>query len=190
MRRASQELRTRSGAYTPSQLRRLAPMGTREGREMSRFLLLSAAHADPESLGWSPLAHAQAAYGNLTSGLRRFSALSGSTTRKASLIPTATGGAPPREALSPVHHRRPRRAGLGGLAGEGGAQGKSPRRSVRTSWPRSAPFKSLYAPGGSGANAMGKCISKHTHAAAANRANAAKACKAEMATPEADFRAA
>jgi hypothetical protein len=37
---------------------------------------------------------------------------------------------------------------------------------------------------------MGKCISKHTHAAAANRANAAKACKAEMATPEADFRAA
>jgi hypothetical protein len=53
-----------------------------------------------------------------------------------------------------------------------------------------ANFKSLYAPGGSGANAMGKCVSKHTRAAAANRTNAAKACKAEQALPDADFRAA
>jgi hypothetical protein len=37
---------------------------------------------------------------------------------------------------------------------------------------------------------MGKCVSKHARAAAANRTNAAKACKAEQALPEADFRAA
>jgi hypothetical protein len=37
---------------------------------------------------------------------------------------------------------------------------------------------------------MGKCVSKHARAAAANRTNAAKACKAEMAMPEAEFRAA
>jgi hypothetical protein len=37
---------------------------------------------------------------------------------------------------------------------------------------------------------MGKCVSKHARAAAANRMNAAKTCKAEMAMPEADFRAA
>lgn len=53
-----------------------------------------------------------------------------------------------------------------------------------------ANFKSMYAPGGSGANAMGKCVSKHARAAAANRTNAAKTCKAEMAMPEAEFRAA
>lgn len=53
-----------------------------------------------------------------------------------------------------------------------------------------ANFKSLYAPGGSGANAMGKCVSKHAQAAAANRVNAAKACNAEMNMPEAAFRAA
>jgi len=53
-----------------------------------------------------------------------------------------------------------------------------------------ANFKSLYAPGGSGANAMGKCVSKHARAAAANRTNAAKSCQAELAMPEAAFRAA
>jgi hypothetical protein len=53
-----------------------------------------------------------------------------------------------------------------------------------------ADFKSLYAPGGSGANAMGKCISRHAKAASVNHSNAAKACKAEQALPEADFRAA
>jgi hypothetical protein len=53
-----------------------------------------------------------------------------------------------------------------------------------------ANFKSLYAPGASASNAMGKCVSKHARAAAANRTNAAKACKAEQAMPEADFRAA
>jgi hypothetical protein len=53
-----------------------------------------------------------------------------------------------------------------------------------------ASFKLLYAPGGSGANAMGKCVSKHAKTAAANRTNAAKACKAEEAMPEAAFRAA
>jgi hypothetical protein len=37
---------------------------------------------------------------------------------------------------------------------------------------------------------MGKCVSKHAHAAAVNQMNAAKACKAEMAMPEAAFRAA
>ena len=53
-----------------------------------------------------------------------------------------------------------------------------------------ANFKSLYAPGGSGANAMGKCVAKRAHAASVNRTNASKACKAEEALPEADFRAA
>jgi hypothetical protein len=51
-------------------------------------------------------------------------------------------------------------------------------------------FKSLYAPGGNGANAMGKCVSKHQRSDAANRTNAAKTCQAEQNTPEADFRAA
>ena len=37
---------------------------------------------------------------------------------------------------------------------------------------------------------MGKCVSKHARAAAANRTNAAKACTAEQAMPEVDFRAA
>jgi len=78
------------------------------------------------------------------------------------------------------------------FAGEGGAQVKGPAQVCKNELATlgAANFKSLYAPGGSGANAMGKCVSKHAHAAEANRANAAKACKAEMATPEADFRAA
>ena len=75
---------------------------------------------------------------------------------------------------------------------QSGGQGKSPAQFCKTELATlgAANFKSLYAPGGTGANAMGKCVSKHARAAAANRTNAAKACKAEMAMPEADFRAA
>jgi hypothetical protein len=71
-------------------------------------------------------------------------------------------------------------------------QGKSPAQFCQSELATlgAANFKSLYAPGGSGANAMGKCVSKHARAAAANRINAAKACNAEMNMPEADFRAA
>lgn len=74
---------------------------------------------------------------------------------------------------------------------ESGGQGKSPAQFCKNELATlgAANFKSLYAPGGSGANAMGKCVSKHARAAAANRTNAAKACKAEMAMPEAEFRA-
>jgi hypothetical protein len=73
-----------------------------------------------------------------------------------------------------------------------GDQGKSPAQVCKTELATlgAANFKSLYSPGGSGANAMGKCVSKHAHAAAVNQMNAAKACKAEMAMPEATFRAA
>jgi hypothetical protein len=78
------------------------------------------------------------------------------------------------------------------FAAEGGGQGKSPAQVCKTELATlgAANFKALYSPGGSGANAMGKCVSKHAHAAAANQTNAAKTCKAEMAMPEADFRAA
>jgi hypothetical protein len=73
-----------------------------------------------------------------------------------------------------------------------GDQGKSPAQVCKTELATlgAANFKSLYSPGGSGANAMGKCVSKHAKTAAANQTNAAKACKAEMAMPEATFRAA
>jgi hypothetical protein len=76
-------------------------------------------------------------------------------------------------------------------AAEGGGQGKSPAQFCKAELATlgAANFKSLYAPGSTGANAMGKCVSKHARAAAANRTNAAKACKAEMAMPEAEFRA-
>ena len=73
-----------------------------------------------------------------------------------------------------------------------GGQGKSPAQFCKNELTTlgAANFKSLYAPGSTGANAMGKCVSKHARAAAANRVNAAKSCKAEMAMTEADFRAA
>jgi hypothetical protein len=73
-----------------------------------------------------------------------------------------------------------------------GDQGQSPAQVCKTELTTlgAANFKALYSPGGSGANAMGKCVSKHAHAAAVNQMNAAKACKAEMAMPEAAFRAA
>jgi hypothetical protein len=73
-----------------------------------------------------------------------------------------------------------------------GDQGKSPAQVCKTELATlgAANFKALYSPGGTGANAMGKCVSKHAQAAAANQTNAAKACKAEMALPEAAFRAA
>jgi hypothetical protein len=53
-----------------------------------------------------------------------------------------------------------------------------------------ADFKSLYAPTGPAASALGKCVSKHQRSDAANKTNAAKACQAERAMPEAEFRAA
>lgn len=78
------------------------------------------------------------------------------------------------------------------VADEGGGKGKSPGQICKSELATlgAANFKSLYAPGGSGTNAMGKCVSKHARAAAANSTNAAKACKAEVAIPEADLRAA
>ena len=78
------------------------------------------------------------------------------------------------------------------FAADGGGHGKSPAQACKNELSAlgAANFRSLYAPGGSGANAMGKCVSKHARTAAANRANAAKACKAEQAMPEAAFRAA
>jgi hypothetical protein len=71
-------------------------------------------------------------------------------------------------------------------------QGKSPAQFCQNELATlgAANFKSLYAPGGSGASAMGKCVSKHARAAAVNQTNAAKACKAEQDMPEAAFRAA
>jgi hypothetical protein len=82
--------------------------------------------------------------------------------------------------------------GASAFAADGGGQGKSPAQFCKSELATlgAANFKSLYAPGGTAENAMGKCVSKHARAAAANRTNAAKACKAEQATPEADFRAA
>jgi hypothetical protein len=75
---------------------------------------------------------------------------------------------------------------------ERGGQGKSPAQFCQSELAALGPanFRSLYAPGGSGANAMGKCVSKHARAAAANRTNASRSCRAEMAMPEAEFRAA
>jgi hypothetical protein len=69
--------------------------------------------------------------------------------------------------------------------------GKSPAQLCKTERATlgEANFRSLYAPGGSGANAFGKCVSKHARADKVNRTNAAKACKAEMALPEATFAA-
>ena len=75
---------------------------------------------------------------------------------------------------------------------ENGNQGKSPAQFCKSELTTLglANFKSLYAPGSTGANAMGKCVSKHARAAAANRTNAAKSCTAEKNMAEADFRAA
>jgi hypothetical protein len=75
---------------------------------------------------------------------------------------------------------------------EQGGQGRSPAQFCQNELAVLGPanFRSLYAPGGTGANAMGKCVSKHARAAAANRTNGARACRAEMAIPEAEFRAA
>jgi hypothetical protein len=74
----------------------------------------------------------------------------------------------------------------------GGDQGTSPAKACTTELKAigAANFKLLYAPGGSGANAMGKCVAKHAKLAAAARTNAAKACGAEQAMDDAAFRAA
>jgi hypothetical protein len=74
----------------------------------------------------------------------------------------------------------------------GGDQAKSPAQACKTELASigAANFKSLYAPTGTSANAMGKCVSKHAKLAAAARTNAAKTCATEQAMAEADFRAA
>ncbi|HEY7730211.1 MAG TPA: hypothetical protein VH950_04830 [Gaiellaceae bacterium] len=74
---------------------------------------------------------------------------------------------------------------------ENSAPGKSPAQFCKSELATLEPanFKSLYSPGGTGTNAMGKCVSKHARAAAANRTNAAKTCKSELDMPEAEFRA-
>jgi hypothetical protein len=76
--------------------------------------------------------------------------------------------------------------------GESAAQGPSPAQFCKNELATlgAANFKSLYSPGGSGANAMGKCVSKHARAASTNRTNSAQTCKAERDMPEAEFRAA
>lgn len=51
-------------------------------------------------------------------------------------------------------------------------------------------FKALYAPTGSAASAMGKCVSQHQRSQAANRVSAAKACSTERAMAEDAFKAA
>jgi hypothetical protein len=73
-----------------------------------------------------------------------------------------------------------------------GDKGKSPAQVCKAELATlgAANFRSLYAPTGSGANAFGKCVSTHARADKVNRTNAAKACKAEQAMPDADFRAA
>jgi hypothetical protein len=73
-----------------------------------------------------------------------------------------------------------------------GETGKSPAQFCNAELTKlgAKDFKSLYSPTGSTANAFGKCVSKHAQAAKTNRTNAAKACTAEQAMPEADFRAA
>ena len=74
----------------------------------------------------------------------------------------------------------------------GGDQGTSPAKACKTELASigAANFRLLYAPGGTGANAMGKCVSKHAKLAAAAGTNAAKTCATEQAMAEADFRAA
>jgi hypothetical protein len=77
------------------------------------------------------------------------------------------------------------------FAAEGAGQGKSPAQFCKNELATlgAANFRSMYSPGGSGANAMGKCVSKHAQAARVNRTNAGKACKAEQSMLDADFRA-
>ncbi|HEX7255555.1 MAG TPA: hypothetical protein VF236_06465 [Gaiellaceae bacterium] len=74
---------------------------------------------------------------------------------------------------------------------QNGGEGKSPAQFCKNELATlgAANFKSLYAPNGPAASAFGKCVSKHASADAANRTNAAKACRAEMEMPEAEFRA-
>jgi hypothetical protein len=76
------------------------------------------------------------------------------------------------------------------LAASGGALSPAAACKAQLKAMGAADFKALYAPGTSGANAHGKCVSKLQRSDAANRSNAAKTCKAEQAMPEADFRAA
>jgi hypothetical protein len=75
--------------------------------------------------------------------------------------------------------------------GEGYGQGESPAQICKNELATlcAADFNSLYAPGGSAANVMGKCVSKHARAAAVNHTNAAKARKAECSAVRAAFTA-
>jgi hypothetical protein len=78
------------------------------------------------------------------------------------------------------------------FAAEGGAAATSPAAACKAELKAmgAADFKSLYAPTGTAASAMGKCVSKHQKTAATNTANAAKACAAERAMSADTFKAA
>ena len=76
------------------------------------------------------------------------------------------------------------------FAANGGGQSPAAACKAELTAMGAADFKALYAPGSTGANAMGKCVSKHQRSDAANRSSAAKACQAERAMADADFRAA
>ena len=76
------------------------------------------------------------------------------------------------------------------FAANGNAQSPAAACKAEQKAMAAADFKSLYAPTGPAASAFGKCVSKHQSSNAANRSSAAKACKAEQAMVEADFRAA
>lgn len=72
------------------------------------------------------------------------------------------------------------------------ADGPTPAAACKTELTQLGPdaFKALYAPTGTTANAMGKCVSSHQRSQAANRVSAAKACTAERAMTEDAFKAA
>ena len=76
------------------------------------------------------------------------------------------------------------------FAANGGAQSPAAACKTELKTMGATDFKALYAPGSTGANAMGKCVSKHQRSDAANRVSAAKACQAERDMGDADFRAA
>jgi len=78
------------------------------------------------------------------------------------------------------------------FAAQGGAAATTPSASCKAELQKmgAADFKSLYAPNGPAASAMGKCVSSHQKSDAANRVNAAKACQAERDMAADAFKAA
>jgi hypothetical protein len=72
------------------------------------------------------------------------------------------------------------------------ADGPSPAAACKTELTTlgASAFKALYAPTGTQARAMGKCVSSHQRSQAANRVSAAKACTAERAMAEDTFKTA